>query len=153
MPGIIQGFNPIEQTAKVQLAIRERITDIEKNILNLEVPILLDVPIVMPRGGGFVITFPIKPGDECLVIFSDLCINAWWSLGGVQNIEEYRRHDFSDAFAILAPTSQPKRVSNYSTNNLEIRNENPAADSYIQMQPDGDIVIRGRDVDIQQWGP
>jgi len=155
MPGIIESFNSKEQTVKVRCAIRERITNEQQEIKFVEIPILLDVPIIMQRAGGFVTTFPISKGDECIVIFSDLCINAWWSLGGVQNIEEYRRHDFSDAFAILGPTSQPKKVSNYSTTNFEIRNENPALaeESKISMSPNGDILIKGRNVTTQEWGP
>lgn len=155
LPGIIEEFNADEQTVKVRCAIRERITNRNKDIEYIEIPILLDVPIVMQRAGGFVTTFPIKKGDECLVMFADLCINAWWSLSGVQNIEEYRRHDFSDAFAMLGPTSQPKKVINYSTTNFEIRNENTELEdeSKISMSPNGDILIKGRYVTTQEWGP
>ena len=46
-------------------------------------PILPDVPVMFFGGGGMTITAPIKPGDECLVIFADRCIDGWWWLGGV----------------------------------------------------------------------
>lgn len=151
MPGIIQTFDPIEQVATVRLAIRERIVDQNKTIQNAEIPILPDVPVVMPRAGGFAMTFPVKPGDECLVIFADICIDAWWANGGVQNIQEYRRHDFSDAFAVLGPWSQPRVLAEYSSNDLEIRCE--TADAKISISPNGNIVIRGRTVTTQEWGP
>lgn len=151
MPGIVQAFNATDQTVTVQCAIRERIVGLDKQIQHIEIPYLLDVPIVLPRAGGFAITFPVKVGDECLVIFSDMCMNAWWSLGGVQNMEEYRRHDFSDGFAILGPWSKPNQVSGYSTSNLEIKCE--TADAKITISPAGDIVIRGRNVTTEEWGP
>lgn len=151
MPGIVQSFNPNEQTVTVLCAIRERIVGADKEIRSMAIPALLDVPIVMPRAGGYAITFPVKAGDECLIIFSDICINAWWALGGVQNMEEYRRHDFSDAIAILGPWSQPNRISGYSTENLEIKSE--TADAKISITPDGDINIRGRYVTTTEWGP
>lgn len=121
-PGIIQSFDPVEQTVTVQIAIREviQLSEIPENV---NLPILVDVPIVMPRAGGYTITFPIQTGDECLVVFSDMCIDGWWQAGGVQNQLEMRRHDLSDAFAILGPWSQPRRISNYSTNSLQLRNE------------------------------
>jgi hypothetical protein len=94
----------------------------------------------MPRAGGYLLTLPIKPGDECLVVFADMCIDAWWQQGGVQNQVERRRHDLSDGFAILAPWSQPKRIANYSQNAAQLRNESGGA--YIELKG-GDITIKG----------
>lgn len=122
-PGIIQSFDKEEQTVKVQLALRELINKEDLSQQWLDIPILLDVPIVIPRAGNYAITFPIKKDDECLVIFSDMCIDAWFSNGGIQNQIELRRHDLSDAFAILGPWSQPNKIENYSDEFLQIRNE------------------------------
>ena len=47
-------------------------------------------------------------GDECLVIFSERCIDAWWALGGVQPLAELRAHDYSDGFAILGVRSRAR---------------------------------------------
>ncbi len=120
-PGIIESFDPKTQTVTVQLAIREHIRkeDLSQEWVNL--PLLLDVPIVIPRAGGFTLTMPIKKGDECLVIFSDMCIDAWFSLSGVQNQIEKRRHDLSDGFAVLGTWSQPNVIKNYSTDSAELR--------------------------------
>lgn len=128
-PGIIQSFNSIEQTVTVQLSLRESVNDSEYNKSWKEIPPLLDVPIVIPRAGGYCITMPIKKGDECLVIFADMCIDAWWQHGGIQNQmdKSMRRHDLSDGFAILGPWSQPRVLKNYSTNSCQIRNEEGTA--------------------------
>ena len=88
----------------------------------MDLPELKDVPIVMPRGGEWIITMPIKVGDECMVIFQDLCIDGWWFRGGIQNWNDLRRHDLSDAIAIFSPWSQPNSISNYNTTDLELRN-------------------------------
>lgn len=122
-PGIITRFDPEEQTVTVQPVLRERISDLNGNYKWEPLPLLLDVPICLPRGGGFVTTFPIKEGDECLVVFADMCIDAWFSNGGVQNQIDRRRHDLSDAFAILGTWSQPNRISNYSTDSMQLRTE------------------------------
>ena len=124
-PGIILSFDPIEQTVSVQLALRENVSDSEYNKEWQAIKPISDIPIVIPRAGGYCITMPIKPGDECLVVFGDMCIDAWWERGGIQNQmdKSMRRHDLSDGFAILGPWSQPKVIKNYSTDSCQIRSE------------------------------
>lgn len=149
MPGIVQSFDDVEQTVTVQPAIKERIVDQFGNITTVNLPLLLDVPIVFPRAGGFVLTMPVKQGDECLVIFADMCIDAWWSQGGVQVQAEKRRHDLSDGFAILGITSQPRRLAGYSTTSAQLRTEDGS--QCIDISQDaidlrGNIKINGVDV-------
>ncbi|WP_049041834.1 Gp138 family membrane-puncturing spike protein [Clostridium sporogenes] len=119
-PGIIQSFDSESQTVTVQLALREHIYNgYDKQWVKL--PLLLDVPIIIPRAGNYVLTMPIKKDDECLVIFADMCIDAWYSYGGIQNQIEKRRHDLSDGFAILGVWSQPQKILNYSMNSAQLR--------------------------------
>lgn len=131
LPGVIQSFDAATQTAKIDLAIKDRIV-INKVRQDIQIPTLLDVPIVLPRAGGFVLTMPIKAGDECLVIFADMNINQWFANGAVQNPngsyagqiqERLRRHNFSDAFAILGTWSQPRKLANYDTTKAQLRND------------------------------
>lgn len=138
-PGIIDAFDATTQTATVQIAIRERIANDDLTSRWTEIPLLLDVPIVIPRAGGFAMTLPVKKGDECLVVFGDMCIDAWYECGGVQNQIEKRRHDLSDAFAILGPWSQPRKLPNYATDAAQLRTDDGSA--YVSIKPSGiDIV-------------
>lgn len=132
MPGIIETFDSAKQTATVDLAVYDRIkAGLPNTIANYnpvtgdaKIPTLLDVPIVLPRGGGSALTFPIKAGDECLVVFADLCINTWFDNGGTNNAQQrLRRHDLSDGFAILGPWSQPRVLSDFSTTSTQLRTE------------------------------
>lgn len=122
IPGIIKAFDTVTQTVKVQPAIREIIYDGVGTPNPVDLPELLDVPIIMPHAGDYAITLPIQAGDECLVIFADMCIDGWWQSGGVQNQVELRRHDLSDGFAILGPWSQTKRLANYNPTKLHLYN-------------------------------
>ncbi|MDQ7094224.1 Gp138 family membrane-puncturing spike protein [Desulfosporosinus sp. PR] len=140
MPGIVQSFDPVEQTVTVQPAIQERIIDDSGNVNMVNLPLLLDVPVCFIGGGGYTMTFPIQKGDECLVIFGDQCIDSWWSNGGVQAPIEQRRHDLSDAFAVVGLRSQPRRLSNYSTISTQIRSDD--GNQYIDLSPNG-IAIKG----------
>jgi hypothetical protein len=145
IPGIIQSFDSTTQTVSVQPAIREAIRDVNNTQQWVNLPLLVDVPIVLPRAGGFVATFPIQAGDECLVIFADMCIDAWFSNGGIQNQIEKRRHDLSDCFAILGCWSQPNVISNYSTDSIQLRND--SGTSYIEIK-DTEININSATVKI-----
>lgn len=144
-PGIIRSFNPTEQTVTVQLAIREKV-NFDGDEKWVDIPLLLDVPIVIPRAGGYCLTLPIQPGDECLVVFGDMCMDAWWQSGGVQNQIDCRRHDLSDGFAILGCWSQPKVVPNYSTGSAQLRNN--AGTAYVEISGNT-INIVGGTVNIQ----
>lgn len=151
-PGIIQSFDPKEQTVTVQPAIREKRLTPEGEEQWVDLPPLVDVPVVFPRAGGYVLTFPVKPGDECLVIFGDACMDAWWQSGGVQNQIDCRRHDLSDGYAIPGPWSQPRTIPGYSTDSVQLRNESGSA--YVEIAGDtinivgGTININGRKVYI-----
>ena len=144
-PGIVQDFNSETQTVTVQLALREHINkpDLTKEWVNL--PLLLDVPIIIPRAGGYCMTMPIKQGDECLVIFADMCIDAWFTYGGMQNQMEKRRHDLSDGFAILGVWSQPSKIENYSIDSCQIRLLDGS--SSIEIKP-GEININASSVKV-----
>lgn len=144
MPGIIQGFDPATQTATVQLAIREKVVSSGESSM-MEIPMLLDVPVIFPKAGGFSITFPIKKGDECLVVFGDMCIDAWWQSGGIQNQVESRRHDLSDGFAIMGVSSVPNAVSNYSSNSVQMRNS--SGDTFVEVT-EGDVNVKASNVNV-----
>jgi hypothetical protein len=120
--GIIQDIDMDKQTCTVQLAIRETIK-IKDKPTAIKIPVLLDVPFFILSGGDFAITLPIEKGDECLVLFSDLCIDAWWQNGGVQNRMSFRRHDLSDGLAIVGFRSLKNLLSGYSDNSIRIRNK------------------------------
>jgi hypothetical protein len=145
IPGIIVSFDSEKQTARVQVAIREKIRQ-GTNLSWETVPILLDVPILIPRAGGYALTLPVTSGDECLVIFGDCCIDAWWQSGGVQNQVEKRRHDLSDGFAVLGIWSQPHVLSDYATDAAQLRNEDGTA--YIELKGDA-VKIVAETLDIQ----
>jgi hypothetical protein len=69
-------------------------------------PLCPDCPILLPGGGGFHATFPLKTGDEGLLVFSSRCIDNWWLAGGPQSQAELRMHDLSDGFFIPGCFSQ-----------------------------------------------
>ncbi|EJH9745200.1 phage baseplate protein, partial [Escherichia coli] len=122
MPGIIQSFDPDTVTCTAEVALRGIVGD-----GSTELKPLVDVPVIFPRGGGCTLTFPVKEGDECLLIFADRCIDFWWQSGGVQETVDPRQHDLSDAFAIVGPQSQARKISGISTSAAQLRTDDGAA--------------------------
>lgn len=113
LPGIVKEFDPATQTATIQPAIRSRVAK-ETGVDNVQLPLLANVPVFFPGGGQFALTMPVQPGDECLVIFADSCIDAWWQSGGVQNQIDLRSHDISDGFAFVGFRSRVKALVDVS---------------------------------------
>lgn len=127
LPGIIESFDQDAITCVVQPSIQAKIKNPDGSTQWIEMPLLLDVPVVAPRGGGCTLTFPITQGDECLVVFSSRCIDAWWQSGGVQVQSELRMHDLSDGFAIPGPFSQATKISSWSMDSVQLRSNDGQA--------------------------
>ena len=133
LPGIIQSFNAQEMTCEVQPAIQGKVRNEDGSIALVNLPLLLDCPVIFPRGGGCSLTFPIKQGDECLVIFSARAIDLWWQSGGVQPPVEVRMHDLSDGFVLPGPYSQPQVLPSVSTSAVQLRSDDGQA--YFELNP------------------
>lgn len=108
LPGIIESVDFQKMTCVIQPSIRMPQIKESGERISIDLPLLKDVPVYYPQGGFGVLTFPVKKGDECLVVFADRCIDAWWQNGGIQEQMDYRCHDLSDGFAFVGFRSQPR---------------------------------------------
>lgn len=134
LPGIIVAFDAVKQTASVQSTISRVAHDDSATPL----PLCVDVPVHFPGGSGYVLTFPVAPGDECLLVFSERAIDGWFESGEVTPPTDYRLHDLSDGFALVGFRSQPKKITNFSTSAVELRSED--ASTKISLSSNGGIV-------------
>lgn len=127
MPCIVTRYEPEKLTVDAKPTITGRMTDEAGVTRAVEMPTLLDVPVVFPHAGGCSLTFPVKAGDECLVVFADRCIDGWWRDGGIQPPLSSRSHDLSDGFAILGVWSQKTKIDAPSTDRVELRSDDHQA--------------------------
>jgi hypothetical protein len=154
LPGIIESYDAAKLTCSVQPAIQGVLSDPKTgDARNVNLPLLVDCPVIFPSGGGVTLTFPIQNGDECLVVFASRCIDAWWQSGGVQAPMVYRMHDLSDGFIIVGPRSQANLIGDVSTSRAELRSDDGAVKLGIDgsglyvdgtMNVNGDIVLNGK---------
>jgi len=119
LPAIIESFDATTQTAKVNPSIRRIVYNGDKIVI----PPIINVPVVFPSSGGYSITFPVAAGDEVLLVFSERSIDMWLQSGGVQDPLDRRKHDYSDAIAIIGLHSAQKAISDYSDDGLVIRSD------------------------------
>ncbi|MBB1625691.1 Gp138 family membrane-puncturing spike protein [Achromobacter sp. UMC71] len=133
LPGIVQSFDPVAMTCVVQPAIKARRTLPSGTVVTDALPLLVDCPVHFPSGGHCTLTFPVTPGDECLVVFSSRCIDGWWQSGGIQEQSELRMHDLSDGFVFVGVRSQPQVIANVSTSATQLRSDDGS--TYIELDP------------------
>ena len=105
---IVQEFYPQDLTVQVQIAGKKTIglnPDGTQRVREYA-PIYAKVCYCNPF-----ITYPIKKGDECVLLFSDREIESWFINGDV-NPEGYTRmHDLTDAVALFGIRSIPNMIS------------------------------------------
>jgi len=138
---LTEDINGSAQTVTVQIAIQERVRYNGQQQW-LDVPPIINVPILLPRGGGFSVTLPLKKGDQGMLIFCDTCFDNWWLHGqqnappaqnpkpvswpipsGTQRQLEVRRHHVHDCGFFPGMWSQNNLLSDYSTDSLQIRSD------------------------------
>jgi len=80
---------------------------------------------------------PISAGDDVLLIVADRSIDTWREFGKVQNPHEpveLRHNDITDSLAIIGATPNPRALSGYITNGIDIRNK--AGDTRVRVLND-----------------
>jgi len=107
-----------------------------------ETPILPEVPVIFPAGGGAMVSFPLAPGDTVLLVFSMRSIEEFLASDGMnaQTPFSRRKHSISDAVALpglFTSVNSPE----VDTENLSLRNGIGETESEIKIQKDGKIVI------------
>jgi len=132
IPGIIQSFSAEHMTCTAQPAIMAKLFN-DGTVTDVALPLLVDCPVQFPAGGGCSLTFPVASGDECLVVFSSRCIDAWWQSGGVQTQAEMRMHDLSDGFVLLGVRSIPRVIPSISATAVQLRSDDGLA--FVELNP------------------
>lgn len=115
LPGRIESYDSERQCANVQPLIQNITLTGEGEDLVETLPIINDVPVVFPRGGGFFISLPLAKGDYVLLVFNERSIDKFVTgSGGVTDPLDPRQHNLSDAvaFAGFYPFAQSIEDSN-----------------------------------------
>lgn len=105
--GIIQEFYPENLTVDVLIANKKTTglnsdgSQITRNFALINAKVCYCNPFE---------TFPLKQGDECILLFSDREIESWFINGEVNPLGYQRMHELTDAVAIVGIRSLPKMI-------------------------------------------
>lgn len=161
LPCQVQAFPSDSGIGKMVLDAQPTINGIARakdgSKVSVPMPLLINCPILWQGGGGVTSTFPIKRGDECLVILSSRCIDGWWQHGfqpgPSMNPPDLRMHDLSDGFAIVGLRSLPREFAVDTANACLISDDgqtffklNPTTKA-IAAQASGGINLNGVTID------
>lgn len=137
LPCVVESYDPVKLTVVCTPTVKVSLRSADGTFSWVTIPLLRDVPVVFPSGGGFAITWPIQEGDEVLVVFASRCIDGWWAYGGVQLPSELRFNTLDDGFAFPGPRSLPRALSSVNTASLQVRSADGT--TYLEIAPGGII--------------
>lgn len=170
-PGfLVEDIKAGAQTVTVQIAIQERVRPRSGKAQWWDIPPIVNVPVLLPRGGGYSVTLPLKKGDEGLLIFCDTCFDNWWVNGqnnsppahtdpatqaasGSQRQLEVRRHHVHDCGFFPGMWSQPNVLTAFSTTSLQIRRDDSSAvidvaDKVVTVSGNLKVALAAPEVDV-----
>lgn len=132
IPGVVERKNS-DNTVEVKPAIKKVYSDGRV----VELPLLLDVPVLYPFSSKFSLSWPLEKGDPVIVIFSQRSIERWKSRGGVQLPGDRRHHDLSDGFCLPCGAYKGQQTVDTSDFVMEY------GDAIITMKESGQVDING----------
>ena len=142
LPAKILSFDEELQTVDVEIEIQRNYHGKVQTISTLK-----DVPIEYPRAGGYIITFPIKPGDQCKLSFCDRSIDNWLLDAGTVDPKDSRAHSLSDAVACVGLWDRTNPIKDYNTEEPEFRTEDGL--KKVWLSDDGWVEMVNLDLDTR----
>lgn len=164
IPGEIIAFNPVLQTVTAKPCIKGTTITNEGQTVFVPLPQIIEVPVYFPFSTttGFSLTYPVVPGDQCLLLFSQRSFDNWLTMGSVQDPSEPgepRSHQYPDALALIGFSPNPLAIKDFQqagsgsclSNGIEIRSM--TRNSYVKVMDEEVRIHEGKaDIDIHTDG-
>lgn len=146
--GTIVSFDPVTQFATVKLSCNGTNSTLDANYYNQEGLTLVDVPVEFSRCGEFVITFPVRPGDDCIVEFFEQGITHWLYenrraykvVNGRPEAAARRKFDRQDAVCRVSMGNLEGAIPGFDTSSFQVRSM--SGGQHMTFFPNGDIKLK-----------
>ena len=92
LPASVQSYDPVTQTANVQLQLKRMLPKEDGQYATEDLPVLENIPVQFPRTKMFAFTLPIAAGDFGLVVFSEMSLDQWRSKAANTSPGDIGRH-------------------------------------------------------------
>lgn len=123
LPGRVRSYDASAQTADVVLGARRVVPASDEDVdedTSEEYPILVAVPVVWPRGGGYRLHAPLAAGDGVLVVFPESSIDRWLDSGDAGDPSITTRHGIDGAIAIPGLGFRGSKITSAPTDGLVV---------------------------------
>ena len=119
--GTIQEFDSAKQTATVKISMKQ-IVKVNPDLSEVysEYPLILKVPVMVLFGGVDFMSMPIEPGDSCILLFNDRCLDDWKSGETAIAPSHPRLHSLTDAIAIVGIRPLTNSIATYLANGIRL---------------------------------
>lgn len=111
LPGVVQLYNPLKQTATIVLPIKRVLQRADDSFTTEKLPVLENVPVAFMRSAAFAITLPLAPGDTGLVVFSEVSIDQWRSKNAATSPGDIGRHTLTGGVFYPGLSPNAKAIS------------------------------------------
>jgi hypothetical protein len=95
LPCAVVSYNAATQRAQLQPLVTRPVPTDDNPVLAFMyevLPVLHEVPVYFPRGGGCKIIWPLAPGDTVLFVATEADIAGWMATGQLANPDQIERH-------------------------------------------------------------
>ena len=142
LPARVEKYDAANQRADVNPVFLRVFLDQDGNEQAYEYPIITDIPVHFPRGGGAFVHLPIAAGDLVLLVCAQRSLDRYLETDGKQVVDtqDARRHHFSDAVAFAGLSTSKNNVTLSDSKDLIIGLEDGSAE--VHVQPGGKVFIK-----------
>lgn len=139
MPGFIEKYDAATGKADVQPVLKRVYLDEDGQEVEVPYPVITNVPVACPRGGGAFVSLPLKKGDPVWLIFAERSLDGYLETDGAQQLDpqDARRHHISDAIAYPGGGTFTNHIPNAHADDLVVGLE--SGDAELHIKPNGEV--------------
>lgn len=150
LPAKVVTFNANKQTCDVQPLLKRTYfdPDDEGGELTADLPIIPNVPVVYPAGGGWSITFPLQADDTVYLAFAERSLDRWKDAQPGQSVDELDAtlHPLTGAVALPGLRPRTNALAGLATGGLRLGKEDGSTEIFID--DTGRVTIKSALIDL-----
>jgi hypothetical protein len=100
LPGRVRSYNATAKTATIELQVKRISRKRDGSRVAKSFPLLPNVPVGQPAGGGYFVHMPVAAGDFVWVMFSERSFDSYRGKARVTEPADQRLHDLSFGYAL-----------------------------------------------------
>lgn len=99
LPAKVERYDAEKQQADVTPVLKRVYLDEDDAEQEVDYPVITNVPVAFPRGGGFSLSWPLAKGDPVWLVFAERSLDGYLETDGATPLDpkDARRHNISDA--------------------------------------------------------